>query len=92
MVPFFAKMFLPSNTGGGDLLIGKNCVTAKKRPSTNLPNKSFLILYNLITKKALHATNRVIDKKREIDDKINWQQVFFCKKKKKERAVHFERR
>ena len=51
MVPFFAKMFLPSNTGGGDLLIGKNCVTAKKkRPSTNLPNnKSFLIPYNLIT-------------------------------------------
>ena len=87
-------MFLPSNTGGGDLLIGKNCVTAKKRPSTNLPNnKSFLIPYNLITKKALHATNGVIDKKKEIDDKINWQQVFFCKKKKKkERAVHFERR
>ena len=46
------------------MLIGKNCVTAKKGPSTNLPNKSFLILYNLIMKKALHATNGVIDKKR----------------------------
>ena len=47
------------------LLIGKNCVTAKKGPSTNLPNKSFLILYNLIMKKALHATNGVIDKKKK---------------------------
>ena len=71
--------------------MGKIVLLQKKWPSTNLPNKSFLILYNLITKKALHATNRVIDKKREIDDKINWQQVFFLQEKKERKSSAFRK-
>ena len=93
MVPFLQKCSYHQIQVEEICLLGKIVLLQKKRPRTNLPNKSFLILYNLIIKKALHATNGVIDKKKEIDDKINWQQVFFCKKKKKkERAVHFERR
>ena len=65
MVPFLQKCSYHQIQVEEILLIGKNRVIAKKGPSTNLPNKSFLILYNLIMKKALHATNGVIDKKKK---------------------------
>ena len=65
MVPFFAKNVLTIKYRWRRSAYWEKLCYCKKRPSTNLPNKSFLILYNLITKKALHATNGVIDKKKK---------------------------